>query len=681
MAVDPNVKLRKLLTEVLTPQASYTSRADAAEGAAVRLAKRMLATDRTFKMAGFACDEPRYGDGADSYLTNAQGLVGVLLPLVEVDWARPDPAELQKILKAATVVVRQAKRENLSTDVWFSLHPYVGDGAIRKAFRDQLKDFYSTTGVSWALSSLVLLYLCHLLGKVEISGDDFEVGDVIAAIEKTYGLLLRSYKQSGGRAGWSWCSLIESPDLYHTWSVSQTLGDMEDYVFAPPQVAAYAADPGLDKLRRRLFETTPADFLRGDAKSPTASIYRDACRWLYGELTADASPATKEEMSDVNVQENDIYYTFFLVETLVYMHADELLPSMMSVSRETIHNTLYEKLFVASNRLGTLRDTEWYSDEERSTLAVPLPDTVGKNLKDQVLLEPSLEPLVLRALSYGPLYLKKRDIIDFVEAALTRHANVLDEKLDLWDERAANFLICERTVEALLMVRNMFRNAADIQAPTVRVATAEERAGITLTLSPDHVGSLVDAVTSRVLERVREQVVELIATTRAANGDGAGDRGDIQSLVDPESYKDIAKPEKVLLYLDAQVVPSEAIVYQTMLLETVVTLVTATLRSSRPAAASGTADESLSQKLADGLAYAIASVLPRAVAYFLNDRIERLGDDDLQQRFDGSRIEQQVDRLALAYLQKEFKDRQALDLVGGLAEALEALERLPGGAK
>jgi hypothetical protein len=547
---------------------------------------------------------------------------------------------------------------------------------------------------------------------------------VLAGIEATYLLLLRSYKQSGNRAGWGWCSLAEA-DLYHTWSVSQTLGDMEDYVFAPSKAARYASDPGLDKLRRRLQEATPRSFLRGDVKSPTESIYREACRWLYGELTATVSPAIKEEVSDVNALENEIYYTFFLVETLVYMHADELLPAVLNVSRETILNTLYEKLFIGSNRLGALRDTAWYGSEEQSTLAIPLPLSPGKKMKDQ-LLEPSLEPLVLRALSYGPVYLKKRDILDFVEAAVTRHANVLDEKLDLWDEKGANFLICERTVEALFMVRNMFRNTSEmaIAPPLGSGGTQDERgAGMTLTLSGDQVIGLVDAVTNRVLEdvrgqvgelvatarpaagsyspdqlseivdtvsnsvleRIRTQVEELVATTQPAHGSDSttGNAGDIQSLVDPEGYIDIVRPENILLYLDDPGGPSEATLYQTMLLETIVKLLTSVLRSSRPAPASGSTDASLSQKLADGLAHAIASSLPRAVAYFLNDRIERLGDDGdvLRAAFDGRRIEMQVDRVALAYLEKELKQPQPLDLAGGLSETLDKLDRLPGGSK
>jgi hypothetical protein len=691
MAADPSVKLRKLLTEVLTPQATNVSRADAAEAAAVRLAKRMLASESTFKIAGFACDEEWYGAGQASYLTNAQGLVGVLLPLVEVDWARPDAVELEKIIKAAKDVVNQANRENVSTEVWFGLLPYVGDGPIRKAFPgQQVKDFYSTTGVSWVLSSLILLYLCHLNGKVELTGDAFEVEDVITGIEATYGLLLKSYKKSSGRAGWGWCSLVASPDLYHTWSVSQTLGDMEDYVFTPSKTAGYASDPGLDKLRRKLQEATPANFLHGGAKSPTESIYRDACQWLYSELTATASQAIKEEISDDNSPENDIYYTFFLVETLVYMHADELLPPLLNVSRETVLNTLYEKLFVGSNRLGSLRDTAWYGSAEQSTLSVPLPlppgNPVGDKMKDP-LLEPSLEPLVLRALSYGPVYLKKRDILDFVEVAVLRHASVLDEKVDLWDDKGANFLICERTVEALFMIRNMFRNTSEIAiAPPVGVGvtTPERRAaGFTLTLSSDQVSGLVDTVTSRVMDRVRPQIEELFKrqmplVTVAAPSNA----GDILSIVDPVGYKDIAKPDKILRYLDEPGAPSEATLYQTMLLETVVTLLAGALRSSRPAAASG-GDESLSQKLADGFAYAVASTLPRALAYFLSDLIERLPDDDdvLKDKFDRARIEQQVNRLALAYIQKEFKLGQPFDLAKGMSEALDRLDRLPGGSK
>jgi hypothetical protein len=690
MAADPSVKLRKLLTEVLTPQATNVSRADAAEAAAVRLAKRMLASESTFKIAGFACDEEWYGVGQASYLTNAQGLVGVLLPLVEVDWARPDAVELEKIIKAAKDVVNQANRENVSTEVWFGLLPYVGDGPIRKAFPgQQVKDFYSTTGVSWVLSSLILLYLCHLNGKVDLTGDAFEVEDVITGIEATYGLLLKSYKKSSGRAGWGWCSLVASPDLYHTWSVSQTLGDMEDYVFTPSKTAAYASDPGLDKLRRKLQEATPASFLHGGAKSPTESIYRDACQWLYGELTATASHAIKEEISDDNSPENDIYYTFFLVETLVYMHADELLPPLLNISRETVLNTLYEKLFVGSNRLGSLRDTAWYGSAEQSTLSVPLPlppgNPVGDKMKDP-LLEPSLEPLVLRALSYGPVYLKKRDILDFVEVAVLRHASVLDEKLDLWDDKGANFLICERTVEALFMVRNMFRNTSEVAvAPTVVVGLAaqvDRTAGITLTLSSDQVSGLVDVVTNRVLERVHKQVEELLVTERTAlvSESAAGNDGDIQSLVDPEAYKDIAKPDKILHYVDEPQLDS-ANLYQTMLLETIVKLLTGLLRSSKLAAAGN--DESLSQKLADGFAQAIASTLPRAVAYFLHDRIARLGDDgdSLLAGFNRRRIEMQVDRLALAYIEKELKQPHSLDLAGALSETLDGLDRLPGGTK
>jgi hypothetical protein len=460
---------------------------------------------------------------------------------------------------------------------------------------------------------------------------------------------------------------------------------MEDYVFTPSKTAAYASDPGLDKLRRKLQEATPASFLHGGAKSPTESIYRDACQWLYGELTATASQAIKEEISDDNSPENDIYYTFFLVETLVYMHADELLPPLLNVSRETVLNTLYEKLFVGSNRLGSLRDTAWYGSAEQSTLSVPLPlppgNPVGDKMKDP-LLEPSLEPLVLRALSYGPVYLKKRDILDFVEVAVLRHANVLDEKLDLWDDKGANFLICERTVEALFMVRNMFRNTSEVAvAPTVvGLAAQEERSGaITVTLSSDQVSGLVDVVTNRILERVNKQVAELLATERTSlvSESAAGNDGDIQSLVDPEAYKDIIKPDKILHYVDEPQLDN-ANLYQTMLLETIVKLLTGLLSSSRLAVTGD--DESLSQKLADGFAQAIASTLPRAVAYFLRDRIVRLGDDgdSLLARFDRSRIEMQVDRVALAYVEKELKQPNSLDLAGALAETLDSVDRRPG---
>lgn len=684
MPLDPDVKLRKLLTDVLTTQAPHTARADAAETAAVRLAKRMLASDHkfTFKPKGFVCDEPRYGDGAASYLTNAQGLVGVLLPLVEVEWSTPSPQELERILKAADDVVRHANRP-ADIDVWFSLLPYVGEGPIRKAFPDRISDFYSTNGVAWTLSSLVLLYLCHLLGKVELSGK-VKPADVVTGIETCYGLLLRAYlPQKDGRAGWSWCSLVDTPDLYHTWSVSQTLGDLEDYVFTPDPQAPYAVDPALDKLARKLRESTPPNFLGGNAKTATDTIYREACQWLYTELTSDNSPAVREEMSDVNAPENDIYYSFFLIEALVYMHADEILPQVMHVKADEVLDTMYEKMLVASNRLRKLRETPWYESADRSTLAVPLPVPTGEKIADQIL-EPSLEPLVLRALSYGPVYLKKIDILAFVDAALSRHAGMLNDQLELWDEKKPNFLICERTVEALVMVRNMYRKTMVVPIPPPE--PDDPGGGLTLTLSTDQVKTLVDSVIERLRDRVSTQVAATFEEQRKKQPShdhvarASADGDDIVHAIDPLQYKDIARPEKILLYLDEKVgQASEAVVYQTMLLETIVALLTALFQRVRPAA--DDEDAKLpSYQLADGLARAIGAILPRAIAYYLDDRIDRLSTDneELRGKFDGRRIEEQIERLALVYVEKEFKQREALDVAGGLAETLQGLRRRGG---
>lgn len=667
-----NRPLKTLCNEIANASLSFLARAESAEAAAVRLSKQMLGHKSVFlDESGFMCNEENYGDGDVTYLTNAQGLVGVLLPYVEIEWAIPDKKDRELIKLAAEDVIEQA--QSSAGGYFFDLDPYVKPGPIRKALEKgphTTRDFNTTHGVAWTLSALTLLYTGVILDKFDGS-EEKRISD---GIENTYGLLLDLFLTEGWRAGWGWCSLSEKPDLYHTWSAAQTLGDLDDYILSPdnPRLKGDGRRSGLEARLRKV----AAERAKASRLSSTADIYLQCSKWLYQELFGSNVNAIADMLVG-NSEEARIYYELLCLESLVYMQADERLAEVLGQGTEKLKNTFTARLRRAAETLSALRETAWYQEVSVSTLRVPLFEAGPLALGDTWLLEPCLEPLALRSLSYGPQYLGSSEFEQPVREAILQHVEALRPE-DLWDTTAANFVICERTVEAFIMLRNMFlrlHEEAGIKTRTARpsVPVVQSERGLQLVLPLDQVEVIADAVLAKLRPSVEEQVRQVIATTATAGGDG----GEWMELLDAAPYRDLLAPDEIAKVLDEPGFKRpEPEQYRAMFLELVVRILVAALNTAKPS--EGKDQAALSPQLIDALAHAVAAVLPKAFGYYAENLLEVTEDTvDLKDNFRIADIESQFKLVVLRYLQTEFHAGTRLDFGKHLARVFEEMDRQP----
>jgi len=630
----------------------------------MRLARRMLANDKIF-INGFLCDEEDYGGGSASYLTNAQGLVGVLLPFLTSDFETPSPVEAERILLAADDVLKTVLSED--SNALLDLQPYISIGSIRKLLPPQAKQainratFRSTHGVSWALSALLLLYTADVLAKLEMGQEREE--RVRKGIVDLYGLLLDLFRRDGERAGWGWCSLSTAPDLYHTWSAVQTIGDLEDYTFNPSDSRLRSA-ARRSALEANLREVASSK-LRQKHIEGTLGLYKEVARWIYQELTGpDRATIHEATRGASDPKKAEIYYEFLCLETLVYVKADEFLPDILGIVPEKFRAQLSTRLSEAVRTLGELRDTPWYESAAESTLRIPL--MLPSPAKDSTLflLEPCLEPLALRAMSYGPQYLGDNQFVEFVSEALRRHAGLLDPRAELWDTKAINVLICERTIEAFGMLRAMFDKMQEEQ---------KQIGGVQLLLPPDQVNVLATAL----LERVRQLLAQVPPQAGAPPAPAPSDAGlDLLELLEPTQYDSLLEPKEVTTLLDSGPVGrSSEDQHRAMLVQTLVRTLLAVLEVARPS----DNRHRVTAQLSDALARAVAAVLPQAFAYYLEALLGGLADkSDLAANFNRPAAESQIRDLAVKYLQWDFREQARMDLAAYLEDAFSRTHRRGG---
>lgn len=675
--VTERTPIRDLCGVIANSSYSASERANACGAAAVGLAKRMLSEPSIFVDEGFMSNEAAYGNGTNTYLTNAQGLVGVLLPIVEVEGATFSDDEKASVLAASRTILDTLRKGNIQS-VAFDLRPYVEVGDIRKAIGN--RQFYASHGVAWSLSALTLLYTADILGKLKLG--DLE-DKVRTGIVFTYGQLLDLYKTDGVRAGWGWCTFSDRPDLYHTWSNAQTLGDVDDYILQPEGNDRLKGDQRRKRLEEEL-RRIAADKLAGkNSGTGSLGVYLACARWVYGELFGEDQGAIKEGIAG-NSEESKIYYDLLCLESLVYMRADELLPQVLGESKERLKNKFGKKLQQSIDRLAELREKDWYSSDA-STLLVPLPAAGPLELGGQSIPEPCLEPLALRAIAYGPQYLERGDFEEPLVESLTRHVDALGPN-DVWDKTAPNFIICERTVEALVLLRSMFRK--------MEGESGERAKAIQLVLPADQ----AEVLTNAVLERLRPAVEDIVRSAipkAAASGvepkqveaivlrilreQRSPDEIDVATIVNAENYAELEKPEGLASILDGPIVkrsPEE--MCKRMLIDLQAKTLIAILRSADPLRNEHLVPEDLSvtDQFAHALGLAVAAVLPRAITCYIQSVVEADPEPgQLSERFDHDAVAEQIKRAVLAYAAIEFAQKERLDVQKYVDDRLDGAPR------
>jgi hypothetical protein len=316
------------------------------------------------------------------------------------------------------------------------------------------KEYSYTDSVSWVLSVFVQLWNADKLESGVLIDEDYRE-NVKILIKNTLVLINESSTELGG---WGFTRGCPGPDIYYSYTISESLADFADYILGE------SLEEGIGNKDQELI-----DYLSNELVDAINERRRQTAKWLVdsfilnsknklGEILINPFDVSGETFLGLEEAEKFklLYYTFFVIDMLIINNADLIFKESAQLISQSIEHGIYlSRIYFDKARKTRNHADGWWNDKVLSELNIDFashPSINTKNLSNNKIKEPGLVPLALRCNVLYSFYISDGpdNKIDEFYKILLEEKNSQEDDHRLWDLISYNLLITERAIEGLI---------------------------------------------------------------------------------------------------------------------------------------------------------------------------------------------------------------------------------------
>lgn len=353
------------------------------------------------------------------------------------------------------------------------------------------KEFKNNSGGLYSIETTSLVLSTAILAKWTLSQKLIELPtDVVTKLKDTaiesLCLLCDSQHSNGG---WSFAGIhgsdsIKEPigvaDLYNTYTASETLADLGDYVLG--ETDGIDPDPDLKEwFDQKLLEK--ADHARQEAANWLINLYvvdPEATTSLgicpiqppstdNNELLPGGKLAIPPYQSNGQQNFDSIYRTLYVIDTLIVNGADERFQENAQAVRSAIAHGIYLNRIQLDH---AFTNKDYWNDAEKSKLIVRLEGGNITKEKNLSLEDQNLLPLALRCNALYCYYISEGPD-SFMELWMQRLLDSRDKQSGLWDDIGVSVAITEKSIEAIIDYYDYFKKLKETSGDSATLSSKD----------------------------------------------------------------------------------------------------------------------------------------------------------------------------------------------------------------